>query len=265
MMSEGPQKGRAYATGRLQQGFRLFDQGQDLSEEAVGFGLPVVKRGLHTLFPGMVSLTSEQSGSVWQVDALFTVNLEERLTRGSTSRLRSQPVYAAKDLLAATIRRSRALRSPLTSVSGCLRSQLGLRTVYDEADFRATVDVRYTIDSATGVMKVSLDASHLAGQGVTEVIVMNEQGGRVFDVYRDSAGRDLRGARIGVWDPVKAREASMVSGVRKLVYTVAGGNGATLYRGREVVGSRLAWSGFGYSFSPAVGKLEYVLRIARIP
>lgn len=265
VMSDGPPEDGAYATRQLQHGFRLTDLGQDLSEEAVGFGLPVIKRGLRTLFPGTVALTSEHAGSLWQVQALFTFNLEERLSRGSSANLGCRPVYFAKDLSAAILRRSRPLRGLLTAASSGLRSSLGLRTVYGEAGFGAGLNVQYAIDGANGEIRVSLDASQLVGQGVTEVILMNEQGGRFFDVYRDSAGRILRGGRIGAWDRVTASEASMVSSTRRLAFTVTGGDGATLYRGREVVGSRLAWCGFGFSFNPALGKLEYVIRIAGIP
>jgi len=249
---------------QLQQGFRLIDHGQDLSEEAVGFGLPVVKRGSRTIFPGTVALISEQTGSLWRVEAEFTFNLEERISRGSSPSLRSRPIYIARDSLAAIIRRFRPLHGLLIAASSWLRSLLGLSTVYEEAGFRAGLNVHYAIDSATGVIQVSLDASPLMGHGVTEVIMMNEQGGYLFDVYRDSAGGNLHGARIGAWERVTAPEAWMVSSTRKVVYTVAGGDGASLYRGREVVGSRLAWSGFGYSFNPALGKLEYVIRIARV-
>jgi hypothetical protein len=265
VISEGPPKEHAYATRQLQQGFRLVDHGQDLSEEAVGFGLPVVKRKLHTVFPGTVALTSQQMGTVWRVEANFTFNLEERLSRGLSPSLRSGPLYVAKDFLAAVIRRSHLLGSLLTATSSWLRSSLGLRTVYEEAGFRAGLNVHYAIDSATGVVQVSLDASPLAGQGVTEVILLNEQGGYFFDVYWDSTARNLCGAAIGAWDRVAASEASMVSSTRKVVFTVSGGNGARLYRGREVVGSRLAWSGFGYSFGPILGAFEYAIRIARTP
>lgn len=265
VMSEGSQEDSAYATRRLQRGFRLMDHGEDLSEEAVGFGLPVVKRGLHTAFPGMVAVTVLPTDSLWRVQASYTFNLVERLSRGASPSLRCRPVYLTKDFLAAIMRHSRPVHGPLTAISSWLRASFGLRTVYDEAGTRAVLDVHYAIDTASGVVHVSLDASQLAGQGVTEGILMNEQGGRFFDVYHDSDGGSLRGARIGAWDRVTAAEASMVSSTRKLGYTVAGGQGARLYRGREVVGSRLAWSGFGYSFSPTLGKLEYVIRIKRVP
>ena len=41
--------------------------------------------------------------------------------------------------------------------------------------------------------------------------------------------------------------------------------GARLYRGRELIGSRVAWAGFGYSFPAALGTITYELRIERLP
>lgn len=263
VLSEGPPEDRAYATRQLQHGFRLTDHGQDLCEEAVGFGLPVIKRGWRTLFPGTLALTSEHAGSVWRVQAEFSFNLEERLSRGSSRGFDGGSIYVAKDFLAAIIRRIHPLRGVLTAISSGLRTGLGLRTVYDQAGFGAGLQVRYVVDNTNGEIQISFDASRLAGQGVTEVILMNEQGGHFFDIYRDSAGGNLRGRKIGTWDRVRASEASMVSGMRRIAFSVTGGDGARLYRGREVVGSRLAWSGFGFSFSPNLGKLEYALRIAR--
>ena len=46
-----------YPTACLQKGFLLLNQDQELTEEAAGFGIPVLKRGLQTIFPGAVALT----------------------------------------------------------------------------------------------------------------------------------------------------------------------------------------------------------------
>lgn len=40
-----------YATGRLARGMLLRDGGCELAEEGVGFGVPILKRGLQTIFP----------------------------------------------------------------------------------------------------------------------------------------------------------------------------------------------------------------------
>jgi len=39
--------------------------------------------------------------------------------------------------------------------------------------------------------------------------------------------------------------------------------GARLFRGRELVSSRLAWAGFGYSFPPSIKRFVYELGIER--
>jgi hypothetical protein len=41
--------------------------------------------------------------------------------------------------------------------------------------------------------------------------------------------------------------------------------GARLRRGREMIGSRVAWSGFGYSFPPTLSGFGYELTVARVP
>ena len=79
---------------------------------------------------------------------------------------------------------------------------------------------------------------------------MNEQGARCFDRYEDSDGAVLRGAGIGTWDEVGADRASFVSTGHRVAFSLAQAPGARLYRGRELVGARLSWAGFGYSLPP---------------
>ena len=98
---------------------------------------------------------------------------------------------------------------------------------------------------------------------VTGVVVMNEQGGRAFDCYRDSDGIICTRDEIGTWNDVAAQTASFVSRSSGVAFTLHQVEGARLRRGREVVGSRLAWSGFGYSFPPAAGTLRYAISLER--
>jgi hypothetical protein len=96
------------------------------------------------------------------------------------------------------------------------------------------------------------------------VAVMNEQGARPFDCYRESNGISLRGMEIGTWDEVTAEEASFISTAHGLGFSLRQVPGARLYRGRELIGDRLAWSGFGYSIPPTVTRFTYDLRIGRV-
>jgi len=50
----------------------LVDHGQALAEEAVGFGVPVLKSGLQTIFPA-ATLSWEQSDGIWEISRAFQV------------------------------------------------------------------------------------------------------------------------------------------------------------------------------------------------
>jgi len=46
--------GKEYPTAAIQKGLIMIYEGQELCEEAVGFGVPILKRGLQAIFPGAV-------------------------------------------------------------------------------------------------------------------------------------------------------------------------------------------------------------------
>ena len=60
-----------------------------------------------------------------------------------------------------------------------------------------------------------------------------------------------------------AAEASFASSAADVVFTLRRVPGARLYRGRELIGSRLAWSGFGYVLPPTAARFAYDIAIAR--
>jgi hypothetical protein len=253
-----------YPTARLQKGFLLLQDGQELAEEGVGFGVPVLKRGIQTIFPGQLELTTRNTGPIQEVTAQFRMDLEEKIGRPGFGSVKSERVYTIKNSLAAIIRRLPRLRRLLTTASNALRRMFGWETRFEEAGFCTHVDIIYTIDSRSGIINIQVDTTDLPVDGITEVVVMNEQGARTFDLYRDASGTLLRGKEIGCWDEVNAEWASFVSESHGLAFTLRQLNGARLFRGRELVGSRLAWSGFGYSFPPTFEKISYDVRIERL-
>jgi hypothetical protein len=253
-----------YPTRRLQKGLLLFDGRQELAEEGVGFGVPILKRGVETVFPGEMDLAWRRTGPVWEVTAVFAMDLIERLARPGGASLRSGVLYAAKDSLAALHRRAPPLRGPLTAASTTLRRLFGWVTTYEKAEVSARLKVTYTIDGESGRIGVAVDITGLPKE-VTEVVVMNELGGRVFDRYVDADGSDLRGDAIGAWDAVTAASARFVSTAHGVAFSLAQVKGAKLRRGRELIGARLAWSGFGYSLPPTPGAFIYEVRIERLP
>ena len=253
-----------YPTKRLQKGLLLMHDGRELAEEGVGFGVPILKRGLQTVFPGDVELTERRRGAVREVTAVFEMNLVERLARPGAESLKSRSLYAAKDSLAALHRRSPRLRGPLTAASAALRQTFGWQTTYERAESSTTLKVTYAIDSDSGTVAVGVDTTGLNGNGVTEVVIMNEQGARHFDRYEDSDGSTLQGGQIGTWNEVSADKASFASSTHGVAFSLGQVKRARLHRGRELVGSRLAWSGFGYSLPPTLPAFGYDISVEKV-
>lgn len=263
-MGEPPLVRKEYPTTRLQKGLLLLDQDRALDEEGVGFGVPVLKRGLTTIFPGAVELTTRQEDSTWEIHARFKLNLVEKISKGGNGLVENRLAYGVKNLLAALIRQAPIMRSPMTSTSSIVREMFKLETAYAITDFSDVVEVIYRIEGETGKLTIDVDAGNVQ-PGVTEVVVMNEQGAHSFDRYRDTSGIALQGKNIGCWDEVHAQKAWFESSERKIAFKLSPTKGARLFRGRELIGSRLAWAGFGYTFPPSIKAIRYEMSIERIP
>lgn len=263
-IGDPPANGKYYPTTGLQKGLLLVDLGQKLAEEAVGFGVPVLKRGLQAIFPGAANLSYQQQDGIWKITALYSLNLVERISKAGGVPVENKPFYAAKYVLAALIRRSPILRGPLTAISSRLSKAFNWETTYAPAGLSTELQVFYSLKSGMGKVDIEIDTGDLP-DGITEVMVMNEQSARMFDCYRDTSGIFLQGQAIGCWDKVTAREAWFESSVHRVAFRLGQVNGARLFRGRELVGSRLDWAGFGYSFAPSIQRFRYELSIEKHP
>jgi hypothetical protein len=290
-----------YPAARLQRGLLLVCPGRDLAEEGVGFGVPVLKRGAQTIFPGAMELRqggapgaqgapdaegapgSEaapgRNGADWRAIAVFEMNLVERLAARSSAGSgpeagpgggrsggpgggpRSRSFYAVRDALAALHRRVPPLRGLLTAASNAVRRGFGLVTTFEETTTVATLEVTYEVRGDDGLVHVTVDLTGLPADGLSEVVVMNELGARCFDQYRDSDGTRLRGVGIGTWTRVTAGRASLQCGAAGVAFSLGQEPGARLYRGWELVGSRLAWAGFGYTVQRGVESFGYDVSI----
>src|SRR4030066_389263 len=155
--------GGCYPTSRLQKGLILISNGQELAEEGVGFGVPVLKLGVKTIFPGGIELACSEVGARQEITAIFFMNLEERLTSQSLGSVKSRSLYWIKNHLADVYRRFPPARGPLTAISKSLRSSFGWQTTFEEAGYNYAVKVTYTVDSQAGVIAVEVD-----GTGVPE-------------------------------------------------------------------------------------------------
>jgi hypothetical protein len=252
-----------FPTASIAKGWLLLNNGKDLSEEAVGFGVPIVKRGLQAIFPGEIELFLGGGVDQCKFSARYTLNLVEKINH-STSPINSRLITSTKNILAGMIRQFPGIRTQLTGISNQMRDRFGWQTVYEPAGFSTHLTMNYTIDSESGRLEVELIDKQFSPEQVSEVIVMNEQGAHYFDSYHRDDGFSQHGAEIGCWDEVTAERAEFISDAEKLSFSLHQVEGAKLFRGRELVGDRLAWSGFGYSFSPKLERFKYQIILRKL-
>ena len=87
-----------YPTCRIQKGLVLAHGSKDLSEEGVGFGVPMGTHGHDVVFPGTLHLTIEEGGNSTVLNAEYEMNLVERIVLRGDRRIDSQAFYQIKEL-----------------------------------------------------------------------------------------------------------------------------------------------------------------------
>ena len=264
-IASGLDRGSPYPTARIQKGLVLLYEGQDLSEEAVGFGVPILKRGLQTIFPSEVDLYLHGGTPETKVSARYKLNLEERIVRNGNTSIKNRVVYTAKNSLAAIIRHIPFLRDILTGTSNLLRSKLAWKTTYEPGEFSSFVVLSYTIDEDNSRTRVELVGGDFDSSSISEIVIMNELGAHHFDQYQEVDGAYQNGDQISCWDPVVAGSAAFIDQTHKVSFSLPQVPGARLYRGRELIEPRLAWSGFGYSFDPSLKNFGYEITFKKLP
>ncbi len=167
--------------------------------------------------------------------------------------------------MAAIIRKIPFTRKTLTGTSNLLRSRLAIQSTYEESDFSTYVVMTYTIDEMLGRVKVELVGGDFLSSSISEIVIMNELGAHHFNQYQTSDGACQNEDEIGCWDLVEAQEATFIDQRHKVSFGLAQVQGARLFRGRELIEPRLAWSGFGYSFLPELKHFGYEISLKKLP
>jgi hypothetical protein len=272
LVTAGPRSGReagGYPTDGLQKGLLLLDGEQELSGEGVGFGVPVLKRGLRAVFCGS-SRTTARGAEPAPLTLVYRADRLERLGRRDQAHVAPAPLDLARESLSLVYRHVPPLRRPLAAMSTAGRRLLGVSTRFEETELLAEVAVTYALVAARreheGVLTVTTRLDALPPT-VTEVILMNELGAAFFDIYEED-GRLTRGGDIGAWDQVTAELARFRSSTTGVWFELRSTPDparpdARLFRGRELAPGRLAWAGFGYSLRPGPTAFTYSVRFGR--
>jgi hypothetical protein len=252
-----------YPACRIQKGLVLVHENRDLSEEGVGFAVPVFKFGHETIFPGNACVTTKKDGDISVVKIDYDMNLVERMVVKNSKRIDSEAFYKIKECFSWLHRKYPLLRAILVRSSNSLRRNCALETRFENIASAGIVNIVNTINTKKGIIHVDVDISNVKKKGCTEVNIMNELGANHFDRYSDSNGLFLKGNALGTWDEIFADEASFIDPNDNIAVTLKQVKGARMFRGRELVKNRLAWSGLAYKLSGDIINFAYDIRIAR--
>lgn len=247
----------SFPSSRIQKGLVLCRNDRDLSEEGVGFGMPVIKLGDESIFPGSWKMSAKRCDGRTLVKAEYKMNLVSRMAVGDGV-IKNQIFCFASNMLSRIHRERPELRKSLSNLSGILRRSMDLKDAFCEISSQGSVNATYLITGSR--VDVFLRFPLIAG--CTEKIVLNEQGANWFDTYVDSKGCILKGNEIGSWDEIFADEASFQDPADGLSFSLKAVAGARMFRGREIVPGRLAWSGLAYVLPPQRDELAYSISIA---
>jgi hypothetical protein len=254
------QQSRDYPTCSLQKGAVLVAGSQELAEEGLGFGVPLLKFGDTDVFPGsaVTSVNALPSGSSITVD--YDLNFVKRLTRRGR-KIESRTLYRLESYFGRLHRDYPWLRESGGRLFDNMRQIFGIKSVFEKSVSVGNIRVVYSVPQTGTPIHVAVDLSGVKRNGLTEVIISNEQGASHFVDYRDAEGSQLSGKRIGTWDEVIAEWASFIDSGNKIMSTVRQVNNAKLFRGREFTPGVLAWAGLNYVLSPDATVFDYDIEL----
>ncbi len=260
-LREPPRDSTSYPTHRIQRGLILFRQGIDLSGEGVGFGVPVLKVRGDSVFPGSAEISRKEGAGTTTLTVDFELNLVERFFLFGTKEMKLSSMYSLNNFLSRLHREHSVTRGVISGGGKILKRLWKVKTRYVERPALGAVRVTMTCRPDRSLVSVAADFSRLKTRDILEIAMMNEQGAHHFDRYEDSDGLRLEANAIGTWDEIVAGEAKMIAAREKLLFQLRKVEGARMFRGREAVPGRLAWSGIAHVFPGSRTFFDYEISL----
>ena len=241
-------------TTPLHKGLVLMLDNEELIEEGMGLGLPVVKYNDKTFFSSSADVAIQKNGSAFYLKKTFVMDTISRKKFLHTAYI-NDGVYSLVHKKFEKLYLGHKNLSPLFNNIMKLRNIAKIKTEFQKVKPRGTIAVTYQIQP--DIINVSADFSNLAFDGCEELLLLNEQGSTFFDKYTDTNSLELVGKKIGGWDAVIANQAFMQSCKKHVSFALQKKVGATLFRGWENTKHRFAWAGLSYSLRPNQGIFNY--------
>lgn len=246
-------------TGALQKGLVLLLDGEELIEEGVGFGVPVVKYEDKTFFSSKAEVSVQQSGSGFIITKAFTLDTVSLKKLGRTAYI-DDALYSPLRKTFQRLYLKHKKLTPLFNKVMELRDLAKIRTEFITVKPRGTVTINYHCQPTA--INIQADFSKVALTKCQEVLVLNEQGSSIFQKYADSNGLTLLGNKIGAWETVTADHASLQSAKGQISFSLQKDRGASLFRGWERTRNRFSWAGLSYSMRPNNGTFDYSIGLS---
>ncbi len=244
-------------TAPLQKGLVLMLDDEELIEEGIGFGVPVVKYEDKTYFSTSAEVLIQKSHSAYRVKKTYILDtVSKKLWRNSYV---DDEFYSVWHKRFSKLYLSHRELSPLLNKLMEIREIAKVKTEFLKVKSRGAIAVNYEVQPAA--INVSVDCSDLMLSACQEVLVLNEQGSTIFGEYADTSGLKLVGNKIGAWAAVTAARASMLNAKKQLFFSLPKTSGATLFRGYEKTRNRFSWAGLSYSLHPYHGTFDYAIRL----
>jgi hypothetical protein len=223
----------------------VFD-GQELVEEGVGFGVPVVKFDDNTYFSSSAFTAINNSNKYPTLVKSFSIDTVSRKRIGKGPYIKDGFYSFLSRLFEKAYLRYKRQRLFFDKIME-LRNVLEITTEFVKVKPRGSITFKYSF--LPNLIQVEVDLSALYWTGRKEILILNEQGSGFFRKYFDSDGLTLFDKQIGAWEQVEAEEASMSDVRGNLTFTLKNKKMARLYRGSERVKGRFSWAGLNYSLS----------------
>ncbi|MDO8577855.1 MAG: hypothetical protein Q7R50_01600 [Dehalococcoidales bacterium] len=250
-----------YPTSRIQKGLLLVCGKERLSEEGLGFGVPLLKFGNRDIFPGSARLFfNNVIDGASTIEAVYELNLIKKMAMNGRH-IKSRTIYGIETYFGRLHREYPVLRETVDRGGSQLRQLFGINSVFEKGVTAGNIGVTYTMPKRGSTIHVAVDLSDVKRDGLTEIIIANEQGANYFDGYCDANGKRLSGEKIGTWDEVIAEHASLIDSGNRVTFTLGKINMGRLFRGRELAPGRLAWAGLNYILLPNTAHFTYDIEL----
>jgi hypothetical protein len=243
---------------QLQKGLVLMIDGAELIEEGVGFGAPVVQYEDCTYFSGSAQVSVETRGEHTVLVKSFVLDAVSRKRVGKAFMINDDFydfIHRPFDVIYMHNKRLKPVFNKLVE----LVKVFGVNTEFVKVKPRGVITVRYTCLS--GSVEVAVSLTQLNKFGCKEILILNEQGAAFFRKYADTDGLTLTNGQVGVWEAVKAEEASFSNASGKVAFSLRNVEGSVFFRGREKIRNRCSWVGLGYSLHPRFKVFRYTIKL----